>query len=113
MHIAIDVAPSTPAAIQVKGNKDTLNIQKSPSMAGFEGVNTMTRDGIIKANWNEKLWVTSVYGSVGTGAKQPYWSGFRFDNIYAPLILFSVLQTSSYTSDANTPMKYDSVSHMV
>ena len=110
MHIAIDVGPNTLVTLQLKGNDANMTIYKS--ISSLAGINTLTRSGIVQINRNVQLWLVSSYGSSGTGVRQPYWSGFRLDNVFSDLILFSLLQTSSDSipMQAYIPINYDKVS---
>ena len=113
MHICFDTPPASEANMQLQGNINTGNWEKLillKNYATLPNADTMTRDGIVTASGGETiLWLSSVYDGGGRSMNQPYWSGFRIDNIFRPLVFFSVYRSAPVIDGEGLPIFYDAV----
>ena len=67
----------------------------------YDGELVTSRDDIQYINEGQKLYMSSAYSLYSDSLRQTTWSGFKLDDVVAPLILFSVARTASYMNFDN------------
>ena len=116
MHICFDTPPLSQTKMQLLSSIPTGNWEKLillKNYASLSNVDTMTRDSIVTTSSGETtLWLSSVYEGIGRSMNQPYWSGFRIDNIFRPLIFFSVYRSTSVFNGLGIPIYFDAVRYL-
>ena len=90
MHIAIDVPATTPLDAALVGTPNTLHLMKTLTI---QNVDTLCMDGIVSVPPGVTIDI-SLSTNFATAAnnlnlQQPYWSGFRIDSLFSPLVIFS------------------------
>ena len=85
MHIAVDALPFTPTTLQLSDksisvyvNQTTTNIIVTFAMGGVIAVQPKTQLNLIASSNSSAI----------------YWSAFRIDNLFCPLIAFRVVRTT-------------------
>ena len=88
MHIAANTPSYKQAFIGILGGNSTyLRIAKTHS--GFAVPDTTSRSGVVNARLNNQTYFLSNYTT-----QSLYWSSFRLDNVFSPLVVFQVASTS-------------------
>ena len=62
----------------------------------FDGELVISRQDMQFINESQVLYISSNYSLYSDGLRQTTWSGFKLDDLMTPLILFSVVRTTSY-----------------
>ena len=85
MHFGADVPARTMANITLVGSP--MNTLKTYS--DLIQVDTIAREGVVSAQPYDLNYIASLYST-----QRVYWSGFRLDNYFSPLVAFYVARTS-------------------
>ena len=106
MHVAIDVPVNTPISYRLSGFSDNFIVHKTASLPAMT---TISKAAVVKVSKGQQIkllsWCSCFNGSV---IPQPYWVGFRIDNIVSSLVYFSVARsTPTLIQSDSTPISYD------
>ena len=89
-HISIDVPPKTKAYAGLFGPDNNLKLIKSHT--DFSQLDTMSKNGFITLKTGEQLSAMSNFVS-----QSFHWVAFRLDNLFHPLVAFSVARNNHLT----------------
>ena len=106
MHMSAGVPAYQRLQYTLQNASSTPNILLSHTM--YNGELVVSRDDIQYINEGQTLYMSSTYSLYSDGYRQTTWSGFKLDDVVAPLILFSVARTTSY-STVNSFVSFDKI----
>ena len=93
MHIAANVPASRQATIAVLGGNTTY-MRIAKTHAGFSVTDTVSRNGVVDARLDNQTYFISNYTT-----QSVYWSSFRLDRTFSPLVVFQAACSSTLFSD--------------
>ena len=89
MHIAVDALPYTPTTLQLSDKSLSIYVSQTKTNVTV----TLATSGVIIVQPNTQLNLVAF-----TNSSAIYWSAFRIDNLFCPLIAFRVVRTTSMTT---------------
>ena len=89
LHFGADVPARTMANITLV--RSVMNILKT--YTDLTMTDSIAREGIVSFQPNDIIYITSLYVT-----QRIYWSGFRLDNYFSPVVAFYVARTSPISS---------------
>ena len=85
LHFGADIPASTMANITLVGS--AMNSLKT--YANLTKTDSISREGVVSVQPYDLIYIASMYST-----QRIYWSGFRLDNYFSPLVAFYVARTS-------------------
>ena len=89
MHIAVDVPPYTPTHVKISDS--SLSIFANQTITNV--IVTLAMNGIISIKPSNTIKLITASSSLAT-----YWTGFRVDNLFCPLVAFRVVRNAPLTA---------------
>lgn len=90
-HMSIETT-NLPIMAYLTGAPNYLHVLRN--FTGFNLSDTVTREGMFRASPGQPVTMTTLYDTIATHIYlyQPYWSGFRLDNVLSPLVTILLFQ---------------------
>ena len=96
MHMSAGVPAHEQLQYTLQNASSTPNILLTHT--AYDGELVTSRTDIHYLSEGQTLYISSAYTLYSDSLRQTTWSGFQLDDVVAPLILFSVARTTTYTT---------------